>query len=260
MMRIFCLLLVFAVTCEAQDSSFFRRRTTVPTASSSSGWTDTNIYNEIYNYGTNTAGLVGNANGGSFLQNPTVATGPAMTIYTNQNGLLNDTWYFDGSDDRLESTNVITCAGSYTVGMWFKLASAGGYLWSIDNDGNHQSHAWYDSANDQILFREYEGAYGSVTQAFTYDTSWHFIACVKSNTSGFVYLDGVVTTGAVTMKNPTPLNKMAVGCLWYATTRSTYMNGTVDCPFYAPTNFSWTALDAIYSNTIPTNSLRSNYR
>ena len=185
-----------------------------------------------------TSGLIshwkfdGNTNDSAGTNNSTLVGGPTFTT-----GKIGQALSFDGVDDFVQSTNVLSVGDVFTVSMWFKRGSLtpASYhtLWSSGKNGPVIT---LDLSNsDAVQLHGHSlGTLTTSTITISETTTWHHLVVAKNGSASTkMYIDGVDRTG--TVANATMLattHKPAIGMdLSQDTdnpTASSYFNGPID--------------------------------
>ncbi|OGF80556.1 hypothetical protein A2930_03115 [Candidatus Giovannonibacteria bacterium RIFCSPLOWO2_01_FULL_45_34] len=144
---------------------------------------------------------------------------------------------FDGVDDYVQSTNVLSVGDVFTVSMWFKRGSLtpASYhtLWSSGKNGPVIT---LDLSNsDAVQLHGHSlGTLTTSTITISETTTWHHLVVAKNGSASTkMYIDGIDRTGTVTNQTMlTTTHKPAIGMdLFQDTdnpTASSYFNGPID--------------------------------
>jgi hypothetical protein len=241
-----------------------------PATAGGAGWTDTNNYIAVWDFGTNSVAMLDNSGHGlNATHKPTFATGPVMILGTNQNGQLNDSWTLDGTEDYfagpvLTSLNGIT---NFTVGGWVNSV--------VDIDYRRWFSTYQASPESGLVVGEPDAGTsfgnvmmyldGQVFRAMGHVTNqWEFWVFVYNGSlSGTAkmeaYRNGTnVAHGAwsASLGTTTKVSNVAV-TLGAQSPGSRMYSGKLDFLFCTQASWPQTTIANVYSNTCPTNNLRN---
>jgi len=172
---------------------------------------------------------------GSALDGPQtgMATPATSTSGWTNSGKFGKALLFDGTDDKIaipDQAN-FTLPGDFTISAWIQTTSAGGTIlgsytntgdiyWQFENSGGHP----------QLLYKATAfGATQSILGAgkLVNDGSWHHVAGIRSGSTLYTYVDGVLDNTA-TGKLTTSVNPVNPTNIGNSTTPANYFTGTID--------------------------------
>jgi hypothetical protein len=161
-------------------------------------------------------------------------------IDTDRNGSLNSSYYFDGVDDRMQtSSSFFNASNDFTISLWCKssslqqnqtilntkpesiLAISYNYYLNTQGDlkvlyGNGQSAGWYNSG---AIF----------TPQTTLQNVWNNIILTKSNGVFSLYQNGIIVNSISITQNPaSTLSKLNFGNCEPTTCGADVFNGYLD--------------------------------
>jgi hypothetical protein len=148
--------------------------------------------------GVTANGLVGGING-------SLVNG---TGFTSSN---NGCFVFDGSNDYINVPSITSISGDFSVLIWFKTATTNPIFTRL-LDFDYINGFWLGNSSSATSWgggiRESGAPYG-IFLPFT-DNEWHFLVSVRSNTTHYIYRDGIANFTSNTVSSNSLSNSTLV--------------------------------------------------
>jgi hypothetical protein len=174
--------------------------------------------------GTTATDSSGNNNTGTLLNGPIWTTGKVGSALS-----------FDGMDDYVNCGNVNFAGGDYSIEGWFKTTGTSDHdILAATDPASNNSHGILieiDSANHKLRFlhRSPSGTSGGqelYSLNVVNDGEWHHFVAIKSSSTMYLYLDGVLQQ-STTPSGTLPALDIVLGRLG-KTLNQRYFNGLID--------------------------------
>ena len=166
---------------------------------------------------------------------------------------------FNGTSTLLVSPTAQSSPQVFTLEIWFRTSTAGGYLIGLNNSatgagGSYDRHLYLNSTG-QVTFGIYAGGTRTVTSTASYNNgAWHHAAATFSSTAGLtLYVDGqsvgTPITAAYTAENNTGYWRIGYGNLsgWPGSATPYYFNGQLGYAAYYTSVLGPSAIAAHYT-------------
>jgi len=156
-------------------------------------------------------------NHGTIGGNPTYVAGKVGTNALNLDG--SDYVAIDGVVNDITSTNL-------TLSAWVKTtqSSVGYVLSSNDSASAHPISLGVNGGNPYV----YDGGSGVQHPPAVNDGQWHLLTYVRSGSTGYIYVDGLLRVSYSTSFTLTSVTRWSIGQEWDDGTPSDFYNGVVD--------------------------------
>lgn len=137
--------------------------------------------------GTTAADSLG-TNTGTYINSP--ALGVAGPLMSGSKGVV-----FNGSNQSVQTANLVTNPTSLTMVIWFKTSVGGGRLIGFGSSSSGGSSSYdrhiYMSSTGAISFGVYNGSTNVITSAAGYnDNQWHMVAATFGPSGERLFIDG----------------------------------------------------------------------
>lgn len=177
-------------------------------------------------------------------------------------GSANSAYNFDGVDDYIEVSPMLSSYTSFTISAWEKgvggpSANSGhGYIVHQGTSRNQgDSIYWIGSSGSGYYDGDVSGYTGTTTTTANDVYTWHLVTMTYDGTTRTVYVDGVQQkTGARSLTNPTTNTRMTIGGTAHDSAFRPF-KGVIDDVRIYDRALSSTEVTALYNSTNPTSDM-----
>ncbi|MEM8859333.1 MAG: LamG-like jellyroll fold domain-containing protein, partial [Chloroflexota bacterium] len=202
------------------------------------------------------------------LTNRATAAGAAVCEFAfncptiDPSGQFGEALLFDGNDDYLSVNPVDFAQGDYTIGLWFKTASAAQQMLFAAtpvSTGDHGITLQIENGRLDYLHRLPGGSSGGQTLTSSSglaDGEWHYLTVTRQGTMLSLYVNGVLVDSDTTTRDGAELLDISLG-RFGPDQNSQMFNGSLDEVIVIPAAVEADGVNALMNSTFPAISISS---